>query len=518
MKRHRRNSGKPIRARSLAAGLLYALLTAFLVACSSFGGQPGVDQLAAGDGPAYLLTVDLTKGDTQEEIIALHGGEIEAWVEGHFAVLGFSAQEAEQGAGEFGLLGAGKGLQPNLQFATDPNAIEMQGTSGLWAGGTSTLWAGGTSRIWAGGTSYLWAGGTSYLWAGGHFQWMPENTAVWKQIRLDEAHRMVANTLGAGVTVAVIDTGVDLEHPALQEALGQGYDFVDEDSEPDEEGTEADAGYGHGTNVAGIVRQIAPRATIVPYRVLDTDGTGRANVLVDAILRAVDDGADIINLSLGGAQTDTAVVKALGHAWLKGVYVVASTGDSGNETVTFPASFAPVSPYLVSLTSVNKDDIKSDFAPHHQYQVELSSPGEFIFGPAPDMKAAAWSGTSMSAPMAAGALALALGAERGQLDLRIRESILPELMTTFSEDINHLNPDYFGELGDGRLDVASFLTAVLEPGSGPSHPNDDEDKGFGGRPGWDRNDRDEEDSQWRGRSGERVNAFGHSSSNRNRGN
>ena len=469
MKRHLKNSGSTPRARRLLIGLLYALLAALLVACSSLGEQPA-SHLAPVDGPAYLLTVDLANGDTQADVLSRHGGEIEVWVEGHFAVLGFTAEEAEQQGGTFRVMGTG-GLEPNLQFSSEPNAIGMQGTSTLWAGGTSTLWAGGTSRIWAGGTSYLWAGGTSYLWAGGHFQWMPENTAVWKQIGLDEAHRMVANTLGAGVKVAVIDTGLDVDHPALKEALAGGYDFVDGDDDPDEEGSEADAGYGHGTNVAGIIRQIAPRATIIPYRVLGPDGSGTSDLLTAAIIRAVADGADVINLSLGGAESNLAVAKALLYAIDAGVHVVASTGDSGNETVTFPASAAYLTPFLLSLTSVDEYDLKSDFAPHHEYLVEMSSPGESIFGPAPDMKAAAWSGTSMSAPMAAGALALALGADSGAGQLRVRESQLGDFLMSNAVNIDGLNPGYEGELGSGRLDVASFLTAVLGPTRTPEAPH-----------------------------------------------
>ena len=453
-------------------GLLYALLLTLLVSCSSVSERPG-SQLTNVDGPAYLLTVDLEGGETEAEIASRHGGEIVAWVEGEFAVLGLSSEELEARRGDFSLQSAG-GAEPNLQFAIDPNAIEMQGTSTLWAGGTSTLWAGGTSRIWAGGTSYLWAGGTSYLWAGGTFHWMPENTASLKQIRLDEAHELVGSSLGAGVRVAVIDTGVDVDHPALEEALAPGLDLVDWDGDPDEEGDEGDAGYGHGTNVAGIVRQIAPRATIVPVRVLDVDGTGNADDLVWAIVWAVLEGdADIINLSLGGAHRVAAVERALDFAALSGVHVVTSTGDSGSREVTFPASIANRSSYLLSLTSVDSNDRKAEWAPFHPTEVEMSSVGVRIYGPAPELKAAAWSGTSMSAPMAAGALALALGAERAGTPLEVSEYRLMDELMASSQNIDHLNREFTGELGAGRLDVANFLQNVLdlegESGSGHDH-------------------------------------------------
>jgi hypothetical protein len=143
-------------------------------------------------------------------------------------------------------------------------------------------------------------GGQSYT-----AQWAPE------ALNLAAAHRL---SLGAGVRVAVLDTGADLQHPALtphflRSPSGQvlGRDFVDDDAEPSEEGGPADKGWGHGTHVAGLVALAAPQARLMPLRVLDRAGRGNLWVLAEALLYAVDpdgdpttdDGAHIINLSLG---------------------------------------------------------------------------------------------------------------------------------------------------------------------------------------------------------------------------
>lgn len=113
---------------------------------------------------------------------------------------------------------------------------------------------------------YIWATGAT---VGGYAaQWAPE------AMQLARAQRV---TRGAGVTVAVLDTGVDLAHPALAGRLVPGYDFVDFDSDPSEVGVYGiDRGFGHGTHVAGLVALAAPDAKIMPVRVLDPSGRGNA--------------------------------------------------------------------------------------------------------------------------------------------------------------------------------------------------------------------------------------------------
>ena len=153
----------------------------------------------------------------------------------------------------------------------------------------------------------LWAaGGDAGTYA---TQWAPA------ALRLPEAH---ATSLGTGMRVAVLDTGLDLAHPAFTSRLARnnagallGRDFVDDDADPSEVGAGTDPGYGHGTHVAGLVSLVAPQATLMPARVLDRAGRGNVWVLSEALAWALDpdanpasdDGAHVINLSLGTTQT-----------------------------------------------------------------------------------------------------------------------------------------------------------------------------------------------------------------------
>lgn len=157
---------------------------------------------------------------------------------------------------------------------------------------------------------------------------------------------------GEGITVAVIDTGVDYTHPDLDQAFGdyKGYDFVDKDNDPQEtpkgdpRGTETT----HGTHVAGTVaadggiKGVSPDATLLAYRVLGPGGSGSTENVVAAIEKAVEDGADIMNLSLGNSlnNPDWATSIALDQAMSDGVVAVTSNGNSGpnNWTVGSPGT------------------------------------------------------------------------------------------------------------------------------------------------------------------------------------
>lgn len=260
----------------------------------------------------------------------------------------------------------------------------------------------------------------------------------------------------------MIDTGVDVLHPALREALapaGQWYDFYADDMLPQEERGLGSDGYGHGTNVAGIIRQVAPNATILPIRVLGPDGHGDVDKLTAAIQWATLMDADIINLSLGSDVSVKAVESAIKIATGQGVLVVASTGNTVDKNVSWPASTAADKPNLLrlSVTSVDPLDRKSDFATYGK-PVELAALGEKVFGPAPELQLAAWSGTSMAAPMASGALALALGET-----LTVPTPQLVGKLMHHSADLygNGLNASYKNLVGKGRLNLDAFLGSVV---------------------------------------------------------
>jgi len=249
-------------------------------------------------------------------------------------------------------------------------------------------------------------------------------------LRLAEAHAISA---GAGVTVAVLDTGVDANHAALAGRTVPGFDFVDFDAAANEEGAVGDWGYGHGTHVASLVAQVAPQARIMPIRVLDPQGVGNIWVLAEGLLHAVDpdgvpstdDGAQVINLSLGTTRPtslleDIIEIVTCGDdddddddgttddndqrcAASGGAVVVSAAGNSGDETLHFPA--AERRDGALAVAASTEAGTLATFSTRGNW-VQLAAPGDQIYGAIPGGDWAVWSGTSMATPMVAGSAAL----------------------------------------------------------------------------------------------------------------
>ena len=270
------------------------------------------------------------------------------------------------------------------------------------------------------------------VWAIGN----PESyTAQWAPtaLRLDDAHRLAT---GAGVRVAVLDTGVDRRHPALAGRLLPGFDFVDYDDDPSEEGTEDDLAYGHGTHVAGLIALAAPDAMIMPVRVLDPDGEGNAWVLAEALLYAIDpdgdpntdDGAHVVNLSLGTATrtrifsaiADIATCSAVFDEELAdpgydddaqrcgrthGVIIAAAAGNDGSSAVLeYPAAESSVHG-LAAVGASAPNSRRASFTNYGSW-VRFAAPGDGITSSIPGGGYGTWSGTSMATPLFAGTAAL----------------------------------------------------------------------------------------------------------------
>lgn len=404
---------------------------------------------------SHVITVKPHDGDTPQILSDKFDGETLFFVQNDIALVGLSISSSGQPSGQ--ILELVEDYGGTIEETT--NDEFTAGSSATMSGGTS-VWAGGGTSVWAGGGTSVWAGGGTSVWAGGSFDWMPENTGLWKQINLEQAH-ISSKNLGNKVIVAVIDTGVDMYHPALKEAMVDGWDFVDSDKEPFDEGKlGADAGTGHGTNVAGIVRQVAPRASILPIRVLDTDGSGSLVHVAQAIYWAYFQGADVINLSLGSTSPTPTVQQAIDFVSNNGnVYVSASTGNTGDKQVTYPAYEMHKDQNQVSVTSVDADDLKSGFATFRQV-VEISAPGEFVYSPAPGERMAAWSGTSMAAPMVAGSMALLLGELSERQAGTINLGSL--LKNTADNKIYNMsdNQPYYYQMGTGRLDIGTAMNVI----------------------------------------------------------
>lgn len=244
-----------------------------------------------------------------------------------------------------------------------------------------------------------------------------------QMIQLKAAHELTQGD--PSITIAVLDTGVDLSHPELQHALVSGYDFVDiingsnkffgdflgADPDPD------DSKVGHGTHVAGIISSkgldmpigVAPKCKILPVRVLGAMkqgdhyvGAGLVDNINAGIKWAIDQGADVINMSLGikhsgGGLPHKDVVM---YAKKKGVTIVAASGNDGTQELYYPGAL----PHVISVGATNEAGQVAPFTTHGK--VSIVAPGTEVYSSYIKDGYAYSSGTSQAAPFVAGLVAL----------------------------------------------------------------------------------------------------------------
>ncbi|QIJ61711.1 type VII secretion-associated serine protease mycosin [Streptomyces sp. JB150] len=246
-----------------------------------------------------------------------------------------------------------------------------------------------------------------------------------QQWALDALHTRQAwqTTKGAGITVAVLDTGVDATHPDLAGNVLEGRDMVGFGARRGDRawarhGTAMAgiiAGHGHGYGGTEGVMGIAPEAKILPVRVILEDGDPargkarktRGNALADGIRWAADQGADVINLSLGddsaSAHPEPAEDEAVQYALRKGSVVVASAGNGGEkgDHISYPAAY----PGVIAATAVDKFGTRASFSTRRWYAT-VSAPGVDVVIADPDRKYYEGWGTSAAAAFVSGAVAL----------------------------------------------------------------------------------------------------------------
>lgn len=232
-------------------------------------------------------------------------------------------------------------------------------------------------------------------------------------------------TTGSGrIVVAVLDTGVDGSHPELRGKLVAGYDHVNR--EPD-----AADDNGHGTAVAGVVAAQTNNSdgvasfcwscVIMPVKVLSADGSGTNSEVASGIVWAVDEGARILNLSLGGPKRSKAMELAVRYARDKGVVVIAAAGNSASTKPTYPAAF----PGVLGVAASDENDRLYSFSNSGPW-VPLAAPGTNL-APGLEDTYTSFVGTSSAAPVVAGVAGLALSLDTSaiQVEQAMTETAVP---------------------------------------------------------------------------------------------
>ena len=279
--------------------------------------------------------------------------------------------------------------------------------------------------------------------------------AQWGLVKIRAHSAWNSETGSKDVVVAVLDTGVDYNHPDLvpnmwQDAQGNfGYDFVNDNSDPMDD-------HMHGTHVAGIIAGasstkgivgVSWSSRIMAVKVLAASGAGTSWDVASGINYAADNGADIINMSLGGYYKSITEERAVNRAHRRGVLVISASGNGGFDFISYPAGYD-------NSMAVGASDQNDRRAPFSDYSddLDLVAPGIWILSAVPGGAHVEASGTSMAAPFAAGTAALVISRFK-------RKSISwspDDIRTILNSSALTLSADR-ETTGNGRLDANDAL-------------------------------------------------------------
>jgi len=308
-------------------------------------------------------------------------------------------------------------------------------------------------------------------------------------IRLTDAQNGF-NVAGSGI-VAVIDTGVDVNHPVLYPVLLPGYDFTRNQPGASEwldvpqlqgstisnnpqsnqpvlvqqssaaildqssaaildNGGGSYSDFGHGTMTTGLVHLAAPTAKILPLKAFSANGTGYVSNIIAALYYAVQNNANIVNMSFDTPTTSPAFSAAISYANQQGLILVAAAGNNSSSAPVYPAA---LNTSVMGIASTTDWDTISSFSNYGDTDVWIAAPGEYVISTFPGGTFASMSGTSFSSPLVAGSADLLMNAQPGLNQASAASAFSHAIQLT--PNLNH-----------GRLDVYQALSAWLNSSSG----------------------------------------------------
>ncbi len=286
-----------------------------------------------------------------------------------------------------------------------------------------------------------------------------------------------ARSRGAGVTIAIVDSGVDMTHEAVQgpQAMGN-WDFVGNDNNPNEEGDgidndndgQMDESVGHGTYVASLIRLVAPESRQIHLRVLDDEGNTTTYQIAQAIYRAIESGADVINVSIATADYSALLSEACAAARDAGIIVL---GAMGNHPVPNLPTYPAYEPTVCAVGATNWVEVRASFSGYGT-AMDVLAPGATAAwpdGPFDDNAAilgaaigggySYWQGTSFSTAFASGCVALVRAQYPQWPDASVPAnqifSTTMGILGSTAQNLDATEPANAGLLGYGLIDIAA---------------------------------------------------------------
>ncbi|MGE5701384.1 MAG: S8 family peptidase [Clostridia bacterium] len=265
----------------------------------------------------------------------------------------------------------------------------------------------------------------------------------------------------SNVIVAVVDTGVDLDHPEFKGKLVKGYNFIDNSNVPMDDN-------GHGTHVSGVIAARTNNKTgiagmswnskIMPIKAIGSDGSGSAFDIAQGIYWATDHGADVINLSVGNYTSSAALKEACKYAFDHNVVLVAASGNDASSQPSYPAAYKEV----MSVAAVDHRKKQADFSNYGDY-VDVAAPGVDIASTYISSDYAALSGTSMACPHVTALASLIRSVQPG-----MKNTEVIKLIQRTAVDLGPPGKDQ--AYGYGLINVNQALTQVQKPAAKGEQP------------------------------------------------